>query len=102
MDPTQVTAIRKELEAKSTAELRHAFNSGDQKTMDVIRQLLDDRERNSKRLTMALSSAVLAGAIGAAYGWWNDWPAELVLLIALGLAILSVASFYIRNLFGQP
>ena len=106
MDQTIVAAIRKDLETKSTAELRQAYEGGDRATwspeqVEATRQLLDERSRRSIRPVIALGSAILVGAIGAAAAWWQDYPGEIVFAAGVGCAALGAASFYVPGLISQ-
>jgi hypothetical protein len=104
MDQTLIAAIRKNLEAKSTAELRQAYESGDKaarspEELEAIRQVLQERRNRGNRVIVALATAMLLGAIGAGFAWWQDCSGELVLLAGVGCAVLGFASFYVRDLF---
>ena len=106
MDQTLVASIRKDLEAKSTAELGQAYESSDRATkapeeLEAMRQLLDERRTKGNRVALALAAAILMGTLGAACTWWQGASEGMVLLAGVGGAILGFASCYIPGLFGQ-
>src|ERR1700720_609568 len=106
MDQALVASIRKSLEAKPTAELRQAYESGNKdprspEELEAIRQLLDERRAKSTKVAVALASAILMGAFVAACAWWQGFPEVMVFLAGVGGAIVGFASWYIRGLFGQ-
>lgn len=106
MDQTLLDSIRKKLELKSTADLRQACLGGDTvnrspEEMEAIRQVLEERGKNSTRLCIALSAAAIMGTIGAAVAWWQRSDETIILLAGMGCAALGFASFYVPGLFGH-
>jgi hypothetical protein len=67
-----------------------------------MRQLLDERQHKSRRFAFAMTTAIVLGAMAATTAWWESYPGEIVFVAGSACAILGVASFYLRNLFGQP
>ena len=103
MDQALVASLRKSLEAKSTEELRQAFeighqSSGSPEEIEAMRQILEERRRKSTRATIAIGSAIAFGSLGAAGAWWQDTGGVVVFLVAVVCAILGFASWYIPNL----
>src|SRR2546421_435178 len=85
MDQTLVASIRKNLESKSTEELRQAYESTDKaarspEELEAMRQLLDERQRKGNRFVIALTSALLFGSLGAGCAWWQGVDGGFVFL----------------------
>jgi hypothetical protein len=103
MDQTFVAAIRKNLETKSTEELRQAYESRDQaarspEESEAMRQLLDERRTKGSRAVFALASAILFGSLGAVCAWWQGADGVFIFLAGVVCAILGFGSWYIREL----
>jgi len=100
MDQTRVDFIRKSMEAQSTEELRHAYESGAQggrlpEELEAMRQILDERRRKFFRFWLAVGSAVVAGALGGAGTWWQvGEPNLFVILATVVCAFLGFAAWY--------
>src|SRR5262245_37424819 len=103
MDQTRVASIRKDLDGKSTEELRQAEESARQtgkpaEELEAIRQILDERRRSRIRIVVAASSAVVVGVIAGAYVSWQGLPPGMVALAGVVGAALGFASWYVPNL----
>jgi hypothetical protein len=102
MDQTLVASIRKNLESRSTEELRQAYEGGDNSAkspeeLEAMRQILDERRRKGNRAALALASAAVFGSLGAAYAWWQLGPGVEVLLYGVGGAVFGFAAWYIPD-----
>jgi len=103
MDQALIASFRKSLEAKSTEELRQAYEIGNQSSrspeeIEATRQILEERRRKSTRATLAIGSAIVFGSLGAACAWWQGADGAYVFLAAVVCAILGFGSWYIPDL----
>jgi small-conductance mechanosensitive channel len=106
MDQTLVASIRKDLDAKSTEELRQAYASGNQagkpaEELEAIRQILDERGRIRTRTVLALSSAAVVGVLAGAFAGWQGFPPGMIAFAGVGGAALGFASWYVPDLIPQ-
>jgi hypothetical protein len=103
MDQARVASLRKELESRSSEELRQVSASGgaaakSPEELEAIRQLLDERQRQSTRTILALVSALVMGTLGAGCVWWQGGEDALIVLAGVGAAILGFALWYLPDL----
>jgi hypothetical protein len=103
MDQALVDSIRKSLEARSTEEIRQAYERGDQagrspEELEAMRQALDERRRKRARLFLAVASAVVIGVLGGAFAWWLLGAGPVVVLAGVACAALGFVSWYIPDI----
>jgi len=103
MDQTRVASIRKDLDGKSTEELRQAEESARQtgkpaEELEAIRQILDERRRIRIRTVLAASSAAVVGVIAGAFASWQGFPLGMIVLASVGGAALGFTSWYVPDL----
>jgi hypothetical protein len=76
MDQLLIDSIRKNLEDKSTEEIRQAIERGNssgksQEEFEAMRLILNERARQGTRFSLAVGSAVVLGTLAAGGAWWQ-------------------------------
>jgi hypothetical protein len=100
-----IASIRASLQVKSNEELNQLLASGKSpEEIEAARQILDERRRKGLRPILALASALVIGALAAAFAWWQLGDGIAVVLASIVGAVLGFASWYIPGLipFSRP